>query len=396
MGGFVSKCCDKVNDQANINFQENRRNKAVQGKIDLNKDENRDEINDYLFQKTKATASIIKEDFLKSEKKPIVKTNSNHILENFATKLSSIFRGIIFRSKFENKIKQNLLDESQAFITKILEGYNLNTLEKAEKNRTKQFSLSGYREFYSEDSEFINFNYGNTYFTRIFSNNFTEFFTGQVNNENQKQGYGTLITSEGEKYQGYFFKNEKSGWGELIDKDSNIFQGLFINDSLTGKGEKFALNGDYYKGDFNCFQKHGEGFEDTKSFKYWGNYLKDKKNLKGKIEYKQNKDVYEGEFRDDAITGIGTYKWKNRDVFEGSFVDGKMHGKGKYKWPDGALYEGNYVENIKIGEGKFKWSNGKVYIGPFVNGKQHGAGKIVYPDGRVKQVVFENGKLKNS
>lgn len=341
---------------------------------------------------------MMNEDLVKSDKKAFTKENFNQILENFATKLSSIFKARQFRFKFENKLRHDLLEDSKDFIKKTLEGYDLTTLEKAEKNRTKQFSLSGWQEFCKteNDPDFLNNDYGKTYFTRIFNKNLSEFYTGQINKNNEKHGYGTLITNKGEKYQGYFFKNQKSGWGELTDKDSNIFQGLFKNNYLSGKGEKFAFNGDYYKGDFENFQKNGEGFEETKSFKYWGNYSNDKKHFKGKIEYKHNKDVYEGEFTDDAITGNGSYRWKNGDVFEGGFLNGKMHGKGIYKWPDGAEYEGNYAENIKIGYGRFKWSNGKVYLGPFVNGKQHGFGKISYPDGRVKEVVFENGKLINS
>lgn len=392
MGSYSSKCYSQDYDSANVTFQNQLKNNQTQGKINSDKDEK----GYNSFQKTKATATVkIRKDFIRFESKRNLNSNTT-FLKSFSTKLASIHRGRRLRNLFKTKLRQNLLEDSKNYIQKKLEGYDLNVLERAESNRKKKYSNNGWREFYTDNPDFVNVDYGKTYFTRIFTKNATEFYKGQVNEKNEKHGFGILITSNGEQYEGYFFHNKKSGWGEFIDKDSNIFQGLFRNDSLNGKGEKFAFNGDYYKGEFNNFQKHGDGFEETNTYKYTGNFWCDKKHSKGKIEYKHNNDIYEGEFIDDALTGTGIYRWNNGDVFKGSFVNGKMHGKGVYKWTDGAEYEGNYIENIKIGQGKFKWSNGKVYLGPFVNGKQHGNGRIIYPDGTIKQYLFENGKLIKS
>lgn len=43
-------------------------------------------------------------------------------------------------------------------------------------------------------------------------------------------------------------------------------------------------------------------------------------------------------------------------------------------WPDGRRYEGDFKENKMSGFGRFDYGDGKVYEGEFLNGKQHGTG----------------------
>lgn len=134
------------------------------------------------------------------------------------------------------------------------------------------------------------------------------------------------------------------------------------------------------------------GIDETNEHVYQGNFKHDKKEGMGKLEYKTIKDVYEGEFKDNNITGHGFYIWANQDQYTGLFLNGKMHGKGIYRWPDGGEYEGDYKHNIKEGKGRFKWSNGKIYEGPFKNGKPHGIGKL-FINNVPYDVEFKEGKL---
>ena len=108
--------------------------------------------------------------------------------------------------------------------------------------------------------------------------------------------------------------------------------------------------------------------------------------------YKSNQDIYEGEFKENNITGTGFYTWSNKDTYLGTFINGKMEGKGLYRWPDGGEYYGEYKNNIKEGLGKFKWANGKIYEGPFRLGKPHGSGKLFINDIKY-EVEFRDGKL---
>lgn len=156
-----------------------------------------------------------------------------------------------------------------------------------------------------------------------------------------------------------------------------------------------TLDNCHYLGEFKNSLKEGFGYEENHEHKYEGEFKNDKKEGKGKLTYKTNNDVYEGEFSGNNITGTGYYIWSNGDTFQGTFLNGKMEGKGLYKWPDGGEYYGEYKNNIKEGIGKFKWSNGKTFEGPFVNGKPHGYGKL-YINDTPYDVQFKEGKLMHS
>ena len=247
--------------------------------------------------------------------------------------------------------------------------YKSSNIVRAENKRSVPYSKTGWKKFYPIDENKFVKNYGQTVETKLMLINNNEIYTGTVNIQNKKHGYGISTLKNGTKYTGYWEENHFEGWGETIDSDGNIFHGLFIQGTLNGKGEKFSINGNYYEGEFMDGLRCGQGHEETKEHVYDGNYDNDKKNRKGKLVYKNLKDSYEGEFLDNNITGKGEYKWANGDKFVGDFINGKMDGKGFYKWPDGGEYEGSYVNNIKEGTGKFKWSNGKVFEGPFDEGK---------------------------
>jgi len=310
----------------------------------------------------------------------------------------------MFKKNFEAKLKLDLILESESFIKNFLKNYNLPSFENIESNCSFKHSKTGWKEFYPEINENdneennsqypFNVKYGKTFSTKIFYNNHTEYYEGEVNISNKRHGYGTLININGENYKGFFFNDKKNGWGQLIDKNLNIFQGLFINDTLTGRGQIIYSNGDFYKGEISDFQKHGIGYEKKKNSVYHGNFDFDKKNGIGKFTYLTTNDKYEGHFKDDEITGIGKLTWEKGESYEGNFIKGKMNGPGIYYWKDGSEFNGNYRDNIKYGKGKFKWKNGKIYEGDFCNGVLHGKGIIIYPDGRPnKDVVFENGKI---
>ncbi len=181
----------------------------------------------------------------------------------------------------------------------------------------------------------------------------------------------------------------------MVSSLFNIILGAFEKGKLSGYGEKYCLNGNNYIGQFKNGLKDGVGIDENNEHFYEGEFREDKKEGKGKLKYKIIQDTYEGEFKDNAITGTGFYIWSNRDTYEGTFLNGKMEGRGKYKWPDGGEYEGDYRNNIKEGVGRFKWSNGKIFEGPFKNGKPHGVGKLIISNVSY-EVEFKDGKLTHN
>ena len=62
------------------------------------------------------------------------------------------------------------------------------------------------------------------------------------------------------------------------------------------------------------------------------------------------------------------------DVYDGNFRNGAMHGKGTYTWADGTKYEGDWEDDKRHGKGTWTWASGKVEVGQYNMGKRIGEG----------------------
>ena len=57
--------------------------------------------------------------------------------------------------------------------------------------------------------------------------------------------------------------------------------------------------------------------------------------------------MYEGEFKDDQCSGLGTLHYPDGKKYIGLWKEGKKHGKGYYEWPNGAKYHLLYNDGNK-------------------------------------------------
>ena len=88
-------------------------------------------------------------------------------------------------------------------------------------------------------------------------------------------------------------------------------------------------------------------------------------------------EKYEGNWENDLKNKNGIYFYKNRDVFNGEFKDDKIiHGKKTFH--DGTIYEGNFQDDLFNGEGEFLYPNGDKYIGNFKQNLMNGQGKLFF------------------
>jgi len=92
-----------------------------------------------------------------------------------------------------------------------------------------------------------------------------------------------------------------------------------------------------------------------------------------------NKDeVYEGDWKDDQITGKGIYTWQNGGKYEGVLKDSRMTGKGIYTWPDGQKYDGDWKDSRMTGKGIYTdpkmGIDGSKYEGEWKDGQIQGHG----------------------
>lgn len=74
--------------------------------------------------------------------------------------------------------------------------------------------------------------------------------------------------------------------------------------------------------------------------------------------------MYKGEFKDNEITGKGSYFWPDNSQYKGQVLNGLRHGVGTYTNPkEGVEYEGTWINGMREGQGVLRYNNGSVYEG---------------------------------
>ena len=327
-----------------------------------------------------------------------LKTNNNPI-KNISVK-NTLSRN--FDGDYDNEDKNTL----KIINNKSIENnnnYYTPILQKAEKLFPKKLDFSNDYLKYTDNDELKNLVYNNEpneniHYTdgiNLEINNKKCFYKGNIDENNNLEGYGELFTEDGNKFEGIFKNNNLNGLGRYISNDGNCIEGIFKNYDIISKAKIYSIDDENkiikYFGSVRNFKKDGKGMEFSEEYNYDGDFINGEKEGKGKINYINYGDLYEGEFHNDKINGKGFYIWQNKESYTGDFIDAKMHGYGLYKWPDGSQYEGEYINNIKEGNGIYKWKDGRVFKGRFEKGKPHGLGELTI-NGITVECEYRNGK----
>ena len=251
---------------------------------------------------------------------------------------------------YRKNIRPKLIKESRIYIQNILD---IILEEKQffdeEQNQIEPYNITNYQKFYKKNDPFFIYNYGKVFNNQIRIEKISQdysIYQGEMNIENQKHGFGKLITK---KYTliGTWRKNKFTGWGRETDNNENYLEAKFINGLANGKGILVHRQKSRYIGDFVNSLRCGKGELITKKIYYKGDFLNDSMHGFGKIIFLKEGHKYEGQFKNNRIEGWGVLYWKNGDRYEGQVKDGKMHGKGKYYYKDGKIYEGIFVNGNK-------------------------------------------------
>jgi hypothetical protein len=170
-----------------------------------------------------------------------------------------------------------------------------------------------------------------------------------------KNGKGTMIYSDGSKYEGNWSNGKCNGFGIETYPNGSRYEGYFIDNNYNGSGKGFLANG----------------------------------------------DVYEGNYVDGYRSGYGTVIYKDGIKYEGNWSQSKRNGFGIQTWPNGDRYEGNWLNDKRNGKGKAFWANGDGYEGDFVEDYRTGFGKLLKKDGTIQEGkwqknVFQGAEMASS
>ena len=341
------------------------------------------------------------------------------VLAHHLNKLFSSIKGFLFRKKYDDYLKTQLMDYTNElyfqFIILTKNYKSSKILNNKNNEKLKNILKTSWTEFYIKDptsilKEKINkikkyqngliFKYKENKFDSSDINqclkNAESCYKGSVDIfNNKKNGFGELINIDGTQQIGTFYNDEFCGWNILINNNGLIYVGLFNKGLLVGKGLKYDLTNNYlYKGDFLNFKKDGYGEEDCDEYKYIGQYDDNKKNGQGEIILKNNNDVYKGNFANDKFNGKGHYKWNNiKKEYSGNYVNGKMHGNGILKWDENMYFKGLFNNGLKEGKGEFGFIKGCKFLFDFKNDFPCDNGYLQDENNKLSQVSYNKGKI---
>ena len=283
-----------------------------------------------------------------------IQNNTNLI--KAAQKIQKFWRSYFIKMRFE-EIKPQLQKESELFLSKQYE-----ICDKAGPALSDDdFSLDAWKKFYPQNDPFFNFDKGFvlSYGIKIKHPNDPEkvqVYEGDINIKNERHGYGRLTTTKS-VFLGEWRNDRFTGWGRETRRSGKVLEGKYIDGVVEGKGILRNNKGNTYVGDFSNSKRHGKGILDTHKVHYEGEFKNDKLSGQGRIIFKNEGHVYEGQFENNEINGYGTFKWKNGDSYTGQMMNGKMHGNGVYRYNNGQVFEGTYANGIKQGKGKVYYMN---------------------------------------
>lgn len=97
---------------------------------------------------------------------------------------------------------------------------------------------------------------------------------------------------------------------------------------------------------------------------------------------------YEGEVRDNKLTGNGKFIFPTKAIYTGQVLNGLRHGYGVFTSPNGIIYEGEWFKGLKHGKGKQTINNDMIYDGEWNKGYIQGEGKMTWENGNVYNGQF--------
>jgi hypothetical protein len=114
---------------------------------------------------------------------------------------------------------------------------------------------------------------------------------------------------------------------------------------------------------------------------------------RGRVEVPE-REVYEGEFKQDFYWGQGQVRYHDSRSYRGEFVRGDFHGKGRFETPNGDVYEGDFKKSDFTGTGRHTRKDGAHYEGEFKSWVFHGRGRYTDASGDVWEGKFVHGQLQ--
>ncbi|XP_071701654.1 uncharacterized protein [Rutidosis leptorrhynchoides] len=185
---------------------------------------------------------------------------------------------------------------------------------------------------------------------------------------NTNSGFLVKVYSNGDVYEGEFYKGKCSGSGVYYYNLNGRYEGDWVDQKYDGYGVETWAKGSRYRGQYRQGLRHGYGvYRFYTGDMYVGEWFKGQCNGCG-VHTCEDGSKYSGEFKGGIKHGLGHYHFRNGDTYIGEYFADKMHGFGVYRFANGHRYEGAWHEGRRQGFGLYTFRNGDTQSGHWDNG----------------------------
>ena len=252
-----------------------------------------------------------------------------------------------------------------------------------------------------------------------------DIYKGQFNN-NKLQGIGTVVFKNGAKYTGNYFNNKMDGEGTYFHTSGKVQKGLWINGEFAetnnskktgcisgncknGFGTYVSKDGEKYIGNIKNMKRNGQGTYYFSSGEWYNGEWKDNIRHGQGVNYFADGEKYDGQWVDDYRHGYGTHYYVDGSQKSGMWENNRFVGTGKnnygcisgncvdgfgvYRWKHGEFYVGDWKNNKRNGQGRNVWPNNETYDGNWLNDKRNNYGVQTYPEKESKIGFWKEDKF---
>ncbi len=218
-------------------------------------------------------------------------------------------------------------------------------------------------------------------------------YEGEVVN-GKPHGQGKLLYSLNNvsnyvSYEGDWFDGEKQGKGTMIWKNGDKYVGNWKNNKQDGQGNYYWADGSIYNGNWEDSKKNGQGVfyyapnNSSNIVSNEGYWLNDKEQGQRTIIWKDG-TKYVGGWENDKRNGQGTEYFLNGDKLIGTWYSDKRNGKVIWHYINGDREECQYLDGkIADEDATYYWGTGEYMTGTYLNGKKSGKWIKRQPNGTI-------------
>jgi hypothetical protein len=140
---------------------------------------------------------------------------------------------------------------------------------------------------------------------------------------------------------------------ELKYSNGTKYVGQVQNNLPHGQGIFYGKD-TIYEGEFKLGKFNGRGTLDGTNSKCEGTFKENQLEGKASCLYRPGRATYEGDFKQGLRSGNGLMVYENGDIYDGEWNDGLMHGVGTYKFLNSRSFTCNWVKDRCPAEDKRK------------------------------------------